>query len=49
MASITMDPSLKRLVEPSQVAEAAVFLTSSESSATTGNTLVLSCGKHMLH
>jgi NAD(P)-dependent dehydrogenase (short-subunit alcohol dehydrogenase family) len=49
MASITFDCSLKRLVEPSEVAAAAVFLASDESSAITGHTLVVSCGKHMLH
>lgn len=49
MASLTLDCSLKRLVEPSEVAAAAVFLASDESSAITGHTLVVSCGKHMLH
>jgi len=41
--------SIKRLIEPSEVASAAVFLASDESSAITGHTLVVSCGKHMLH
>jgi NAD(P)-dependent dehydrogenase (short-subunit alcohol dehydrogenase family) len=49
MATLTMDCSLKRLIEPSEVAAAAVFLASDESSAITGHTLVVSCGKHMLH
>jgi enoyl-[acyl-carrier-protein] reductase (NADH) len=49
MANITIDASLKRMVEPSEVAAAAVFLASDDSSAITGETLVVSCGKHMLH
>ncbi len=49
MAGMSMDCSLKRLVEASEVAAAAVFLASDESSAITGHTLVVSCGKHMLH
>jgi NAD(P)-dependent dehydrogenase (short-subunit alcohol dehydrogenase family) len=49
MADITADCSLKRLVEPAEVAAAAVFLASDASSAITGHTLVVSCGKHMLH
>lgn len=49
MTSLTLDCSLKRLVESSEVAAAAVFLASDESSAITGHTLVVSCGKHMLH
>ena len=49
MASMTIDCSLKRFVEPSEVAAAAVFLASDESSAITGHTVVVSCGKHMLH
>lgn len=43
------DCSLKRFVEASEIAEAAVFLASGASSAITGHTLVVSCGKHMLH
>lgn len=49
MANITIDASLKRMVKPSEVAAAAVFLASDDSSAITGETLVVSCGKHMLH
>ncbi|MFC1988893.1 SDR family NAD(P)-dependent oxidoreductase [Chloroflexota bacterium] len=41
--------SLKRMVEPSEVAAAAVFLASDEASAITGHTLVVSCGMHMMH
>ena len=49
MASMTLDCSLKRFVEASEVAAAALFLASDEASAITGHTLVVSCGKHMLH
>jgi NAD(P)-dependent dehydrogenase (short-subunit alcohol dehydrogenase family) len=47
--SMLMDASLKRFVEASEVAEAALFLASDKSSAVTGHTLVVSCGKHMMH
>ncbi|MBU2536296.1 MAG: SDR family oxidoreductase, partial [Chloroflexi bacterium] len=43
------DFSLKRLIEPAEVAAAAVFLASDESSAITGHTLVVSCGLHISH
>ncbi len=46
---MTIDCSLARFVEASEVAAAAVFLASDESSAITGETLVVSCGKHMMH
>ncbi len=49
MASMTMDVSLQRFIEPEEVAAGAVFLASDESSAITGHTLVISCGKHMMH
>jgi NAD(P)-dependent dehydrogenase (short-subunit alcohol dehydrogenase family) len=49
MAGMSIDCSLKRLVEAPEVAAAAVFLASDESSAITGHTLVVSCGKHILH
>jgi NAD(P)-dependent dehydrogenase (short-subunit alcohol dehydrogenase family) len=49
MASMTIDCSLRRFVEPSEVADAAVFLASDAAAAITGETLVVSCGKHMLH
>ena len=49
MAGMTIDCSLGRFVEAAEVAAAAVFLASDESSAITGHTLVVSCGKHMLH
>jgi NAD(P)-dependent dehydrogenase (short-subunit alcohol dehydrogenase family) len=48
-AEMMIDCSLKRFVEASEIAAAAVFLASDESSAITGHTLVVSCGKHMLH
>ncbi len=46
---MTIDCSLRRFVEASEVAAAAVFLASDESGAITGETLVVSCGKHMMH
>ena len=49
MASMTLDVSLSRFVEPEEVAAGAVFLASDESRAITGHTLVVSCGKHMMH
>jgi 3-oxoacyl-[acyl-carrier protein] reductase len=49
IAGMTVDCSIGRFVEPSEVAAAAVFLASDESSAITGETIVVSCGKHMLH
>ncbi len=49
MASMTIDCSLGRFVEASEVAVAAVFLASDDASAVTGETLVVSCGKHVLH
>jgi NAD(P)-dependent dehydrogenase (short-subunit alcohol dehydrogenase family) len=48
-AGMTADCSLKRFVEASEIAAAALFLTSDESNAVTGHTLVVSCGKHMMH
>jgi enoyl-[acyl-carrier-protein] reductase (NADH) len=38
-----------RFVEASEVAGAAVFLASDGSSAVTGHTLVVNCGKHIMH
>lgn len=49
MGTMTADCSLGRFVEPEEVGAAAVFLASDEASAITGETLVVSCGKHMLH
>ncbi len=49
IGTMTADCSLGRFVEPAEVAAAAVFLASDEASAVTGETLVVSCGKHMLH
>jgi NAD(P)-dependent dehydrogenase (short-subunit alcohol dehydrogenase family) len=46
---LTKDYSLKRLIEPSEVATAAVFLASDDASAITGHTLVVSCGLHIAH
>jgi NAD(P)-dependent dehydrogenase (short-subunit alcohol dehydrogenase family) len=47
--SMTADLSLKRFIEPWEIARAAVFLASDEAGAITGETLVVSCGKHMMH
>ena len=49
LARLVKDFSLKRLIEPAEVAAAAVFLASDESSAITGQTLVVSCGMHISH
>jgi NAD(P)-dependent dehydrogenase (short-subunit alcohol dehydrogenase family) len=46
---LTKDYSLKRLIEPSEIATAAVFLASDDASAITGHTLVVSCGLHISH
>lgn len=46
---LTAYNSLKRAAEPSEIATAAVFLASDESSAITGHTLVVSCGLHLEH
>ncbi len=40
--------ALKRIVEPSEVAAAAVFLASDESSGITGHNLVVNCGLHLI-
>lgn len=49
LARLIKDFSLKRLIEPSEVAAAAVFLASDESSAVTGQTLAVNCGMHISH
>lgn len=49
MADLLIDYSIKRLIDPSEVASVAVFLASDDSSAITGQTLVVNCGKHMMH
>jgi NAD(P)-dependent dehydrogenase (short-subunit alcohol dehydrogenase family) len=41
--------ALRRIVEPSEIAAAALFLASDESSAITGHHLVVSCGFHPVH
>jgi NAD(P)-dependent dehydrogenase (short-subunit alcohol dehydrogenase family) len=48
-AGMIADCSLPRFVEASEIAAAAVFLASDESSAITGHTLVVNCGKHIMH
>jgi len=49
MSKITANYSLKRAAEESEVAAAAVFLASDESSAITGQTLVTNCGQHIVY
>jgi NAD(P)-dependent dehydrogenase (short-subunit alcohol dehydrogenase family) len=49
MAGMAFDISLGRFVEASEVADAALYLASDESSGITGDTLVVSGGKHMMH
>ena len=48
-AAMIADCSLPRFIEASEIAAAAVFLASDESSAITGHTLVVNCGKHIMH
>ncbi len=49
MARMTRNYSLKRITDPSEVAAAAVFLASDESSAVTGQTLPVNCGLYLVH
>jgi NAD(P)-dependent dehydrogenase (short-subunit alcohol dehydrogenase family) len=48
MSRITADYSLHRPTEEAEVAAAAVFLASDESSGITGHTLVVNCGHHIV-
>ena len=48
MSRITANYSLQRPAEEAEVAAAAVFLASDESSGITGHTLVVNCGHHIL-
>jgi NAD(P)-dependent dehydrogenase (short-subunit alcohol dehydrogenase family) len=48
MYKILKHYSLKRIARPSEVATAALFLASDDSSAITGHNLVVSCGFHMM-
>ena len=48
MGKLVENYSLKRPAEESEVAAAAVFLASDESSAITGQTLVTNCGQHII-
>jgi NAD(P)-dependent dehydrogenase (short-subunit alcohol dehydrogenase family) len=41
--------SLRRMAEEAEVASAALFLASEESSAITGQVIVVNCGHHILH
>jgi NAD(P)-dependent dehydrogenase (short-subunit alcohol dehydrogenase family) len=45
---VTSHYSLKRIGEPAEVATAVLFLASGDSSAITGQNLVVSCGFHMM-
>jgi len=49
MGKLVENYSLKRPAEESEIAAAAVFLASDESSAITGQTLVTNCGQHIIH
>lgn len=46
MKKLTKDYSLGRMAEESEVAATAVFLASDESSAITGQTIIIHCGHH---
>jgi NAD(P)-dependent dehydrogenase (short-subunit alcohol dehydrogenase family) len=48
MGTLVENYSLKRPAEESEIAAAAVFLASDESSAITGQTLVTNCGQHII-
>jgi len=48
MSRITANYSLQRPTEEAEVAAAAVFLASDESSGITGHTLVVNCGHHIV-
>jgi NAD(P)-dependent dehydrogenase (short-subunit alcohol dehydrogenase family) len=48
MSTLVENYSLKRPAEESEIAAAAVFLASDESSAITGQTLVTHCGQHII-
>lgn len=49
MNKILSHYSLKRIAKPAEVGTAALFLASDDSSAITGQNLVVSCGFHMVH
>jgi NAD(P)-dependent dehydrogenase (short-subunit alcohol dehydrogenase family) len=49
MNKIAYFNSLKRMAEPSEIADCIVFLASDYSSAVTGHNLVVSCGFHITH
>jgi NAD(P)-dependent dehydrogenase (short-subunit alcohol dehydrogenase family) len=48
MGTLVENYSLKRPAEESEIAAAAVFLASDESSAITGQTLITNCGQHII-
>jgi NAD(P)-dependent dehydrogenase (short-subunit alcohol dehydrogenase family) len=47
MEGLAANSSLKRLAEESEVAAAAIFLASDESSGITGQIIPVSCGQHL--
>jgi NAD(P)-dependent dehydrogenase (short-subunit alcohol dehydrogenase family) len=49
MDKIAYFNSLKRMAEPSEIADCVVFLASDHSSAVTGHNLEVSCGFHITH
>jgi len=49
MKEILARYSLNRIAEPSEVAAVILFLASDESSAVTGQNIIVSCGYHSLH
>ena len=49
MDKIAYFNSLKRMAEPSEVADCVVFLASDHASAVTGHNLEVSCGFHITH
>jgi enoyl-[acyl-carrier-protein] reductase (NADH) len=48
MGAVLKSYSLKRLADVSEVAKAALFLASDDSSAITGQNLIVSCGFHIM-
>jgi enoyl-[acyl-carrier-protein] reductase (NADH) len=49
MRKVADNNSLKRIAEPSEIATCTVFLASDDSSAITGQNLIVNCGFHLIH